>query len=119
VQKGVVTRSHPTTPLINIKHGYDIDAHRGTLCIITSKRSSGHFAFSSQTQSDKRFPKHMSRLPNCANPLCVRSHWEKRISQLRLIKSHNHVAREIGGSSHVFVEDIVSQFAKKDQKDKV
>jgi len=43
----------------------------------------------------------------------------KRISQLKLIKSHNHVAREIGGSSHLSVMDIVSQFAKKDQKDKV
>jgi len=82
---------------------------------------SRHFAFSSQRQSDKTFPKHISKSPNCANPPCVRSHEEGSFSQLKLIKSHHHVAREVGGTSQVSVEsetslmkDIVSQFAKKD-----
>ena len=95
VQKGVVARSHTTTPLIHFKYNQDIDTDRGTLCIVSSKTSSGNFAFPSQTHSDKTFPKYMSRLPTCANLPCVCSYWGKSFSQLKLITSHNHAARRL------------------------
>ena len=50
------------------------------LGIVSSKRSSEYFTFSSQTQSDTTFLKDISKLPNCANPPCVRSHWGKLFS---------------------------------------
>ena len=51
---------------------------------------------------------------------------ERSFSQLKLIKSHNHVAREISGSSHVSVESETSfherhcqSVAKNDQEGKI
>jgi len=50
---------------------------------------------------------------------------ERSFSQLKLIKSHNHVAREIGGSGHVSAESgflswrTLSVSLPKDQEGKV
>ena len=62
------------------------------------------------TRSDKTFPKHISQFPNFSNPPCVCIHWECVFGQLKLTKIYNYVAREIGGSRHVSIEqEIFSQ----------
>jgi len=75
---------------------------------------SGNFALSSQTQSDKtfqRFPNILADFRNLLTP-CVRvvtiATGERSFSHLKLIKLHNHVAREIDGSSHVTTESGTS-----------
>jgi len=81
---------------------------REELCVQLLQRDSLDIFLFLHRQSDKTFPKHISRRLNSVNPPCVRIHWGKEFSQLKLIKSHNHVAREIGGSSHVSIESGTS-----------
>ena len=75
VQKGVVTRSHPTTPLINIKH-----LNMATILTQTEKLCVFYSFFEEILWKFRiwwNVPKHINRLSNCANLPCVSSHWGK------------------------------------------
>jgi len=76
IQKCPVQQTNPSSFFIMSK---TLTQNKGTPCIVSLKRSSGNFTFCSQTQSDKTFPKYISRLPSCANPPCVRSQWGKEL----------------------------------------
>jgi len=82
----------------------DIDADRGTVCIVYSKRSSGNLHFLYRHSLIKRF-RNISADFRIALTLPVSVvTGDRSFSQQKLIKSYNHVARQIDGSSHLPAE---------------